>query len=158
MALLQSKLATQLLNLVPEATEAAAITNITDAYGIYAADAVAGAAAIPAANVTSGKSAMSAALVGMSAPGAGAAVLAAGVIAFWVAAVVPPWPPAIGGTPPLNAGLAALLATTFATNISTSASLAIATAAIAANMHAQAIIGGIMLIPPPPAGTPTPIL
>lgn len=158
MVMVQATLATNLLSMVPEVTEAAAIANFRTAYEGYAAGAAAGAATIPAANVTAGGVALAAALVGMSAPGAGAASLTSGIIAFWVAAVVPPWPPAVGGTPQPHAGLLALLTSTFASNTSSSASLATATAAIAADMHAQAIVGGIMLIPPPAGGTPTPIL
>jgi hypothetical protein len=158
MAMSQATLATELQNLTPTDSEAAAITALTDAYGVFAGAAAAGAATILPANVNAGKAAMGSALVGMSAPGAGAAIISAAIIAFWAAAVVPPWPPAVGGTPPPNAGLAALLPTTFDTNTSTEADLATATNAIATDMHSQAIIGGIMLIPPPPAGTPTPIL
>lgn len=155
MVMVQATLATELQNMVPADNEPDAITALVDAYGTFASAAAAGPAVILPVNVTAGKAAMSAALVGMSAPGAGIASIPASIIAFWAAAVVPPWPPAIAGVPPPNAGLAALLAATFPANMAGDLSLADATAAIAANMYAQAIIGGIMTLPP---SVPTPIL
>jgi len=158
MAMAKATLATQLQNMTPTDQEATAITNLVNAYGTFATAAAAGAAVPTAGNITAGKTAMQAALVGMSASGAGAGKIAAGIIAFWAAAVVPPWSPAVSGTPPPNAGLAALLTTTFANNTAGALSLADCADAVATDMYNQAIVGGLMNIPPPPAGTPTPIL
>lgn len=161
MVMVQATLATQLQNMTPTGTESVAITNLVDAYGTFASTAAAGAALIPAANVTAAKAAMTTALSGLSsavAAGAAGNLIASSIQTFWVTAVVPPWPPAVAGVPPPNAGLAALLTTTFGSNTGSEATLVAATAAMAADMFAQATIGGTMNIPPPPAGTPTPIL
>jgi hypothetical protein len=158
MAMLQATLASQLQNMTPTDQEATAITNLVNAYGTFASTAAAGAAVIPAANVNSGKAAMQAALTGMSQSGQAATKIGAAVQAFWVAAIVPPWPPAVSGVAPPNAGLAGLLATTFTNNTDGDLTLAQAANAVATDMYNQAIIGGLMNIPPPPAGTPTPIL
>lgn len=154
----QATLKTELEALTPVDNEPDAINTLVTAYGNFAGAAAAGAAAILPVNVTAGEAAMTAALTGMSAPDAGLASIPASIVAFWAAAVAPPWPPAVLGVPPLNAGLAAALAVTFPANVAGDLSLADAANAIATDMYAQAVIGGLMNIPPPPAGTPTPIL
>jgi hypothetical protein len=111
---------------------------------------------------------MAGALVGMSAPSAGAASIAAAVTAFWVAiaplataiwitapiVLVPPIvPPA--GLP----GLAATLASVFASNTAGQLSLTQAAQSIAAALHASGGIGALVpgsVLPTPPA--PLPIL
>lgn len=145
-------LAAQLANLVPVASEAAAIVTMTNAYGTFAADAVAGPSPITAAGVALGKAAMQGVLVGMSAPGAGAAVLAVAVQAFWVAVASglgASFAGAIAIVPPPNAGLQALLLSTFASNTAARADLPTAALAVATAMYNQAIIGGTATIPVP---------
>jgi len=140
-------LAIQLLNLVPASTEASAIATFTDTYSQFAADAVAGAATITAAGVALGRTAMQAALVGISSPGAGAAVLAAAVQAFWAAVaagLAASFPSATAVVPPPHTGLQALLGAVFTTNTASMANLADATQAVAAALHNQAIIGGLV--------------
>ncbi len=152
MAMSQSVLAAQLLNLVPSPTEAAAVITLANAYGVFAAGAVAGAVAITAPGVALGKAAMQAALVGMSAPSAGAVVLTAAVQAFWAAVAAglsTSFPAATAVTPPPHAGLQALLVSTFAANTAAGADLATATQAVATALHNQAIIGGTVAFPGP---------
>lgn len=149
---------TGLIFLTPTSVEADAALALANAYAVFATDAAAGAAVPTSANIAAGKAAMIGALAGMSAPSAGLTKIPAAVQAFWTAAVAPPWPPAIGATPPPNASLAALFAATAASNVSSMNDLPTSMRAIATDMFNEAIIGGIMLIPPPPAGTPTPIL
>lgn len=158
MTMAEATLAGELRALTPTTNEADAITALVDAYGTYAADAAAGAATVPSTNIEAGKAAMASVLVGMSIDNAGIAKIPASVIAFWAAAVVPPWPPAVSGVAPPNATLAGLLAKTFEDNRVESRSFEDATGAVAEDMHSQAIVGGLMNIPPPPTGTPTPIL
>lgn len=153
MAMSEATLASELEALVPEATEAAAAARLTEAYGNYAADAEGNAVPIESTGIDLGKAAMEPALAGMSAPGAGATVIANAVIAFWVAAAVPAsFPTATIVVPPPNAGLAVALEAVFASNTAAQASLEDAAANIAAVMHAQAIIGGTVTLPGPSVG------
>jgi len=145
-------LATELLNLVPAATEAAAIITLVDAYGAFASDVQAGSAAITAAGVALGKAAMQAALVGVSAPGAGSAVLTAAVQAFWAAVaggLAASFAGAIAVVPPPHAGLQVLLDATFISNTAAAADLADATQAVATDLYNQVIIGGTVTQPGP---------
>jgi hypothetical protein len=107
------------------------------------------------AGPTAGEAAMVGALSGMSAPGAGAAIIAAAIVAFWVAAAPAGWPPPMVAVPPPNAGLAAALPPVFLANTNGDLSLSDSMLAIATAMHAQAIIGGTVAIPP---ASPLPIL
>lgn len=147
-----STLATELLNLDPVAVESDAITALTDAYGVFAAEAVAGAQTLTAAGVDLGKAAMSAALVGMSAPNAGAAILVTAAQAFW-AAVAGGLATSFAGatviTPPPHASLLALLNATFPSNTSGALSKADATQNVANNFYAEAIVGGTVTYPGP---------
>jgi hypothetical protein len=152
MAMSADVLATQLLSLVPVETEAQAIVALTDAYGVFAADAVAGVAPITVAGVVLGQAAMRAALVGMSAPGAAPAVLVAATQAFWGAVaggLAVSFLGAIAIVPPPHVGLQALLTLTFSTNTTTSASQVVATNAVAGDFYNQAIIGGSVTFPGP---------
>jgi hypothetical protein len=152
MAMSASALATQLLNLTPVATEATAIARLADAYAAFASSAIAGVAPITPAGVALGKAAMSSALVGVSAPGAGAAVLASAVQAFWVAVaggLATSFATATAIAAPPNAGLQVALAATFASNTASRADLATATQAVATVLHNQAIIGGGVTFPGP---------
>lgn len=152
MPMTQAVLATQLQGMTPVSSEPAAIATLANAYAVFAADAVAGAAPITAAGIALGKAAMSTALVGMSSAGAGAGKLVTAVQAFWVAVaggLATSFAGATAIVPPPNAGLLALLTATFAANTSTSADLATATNAVATNLRDQAIIGGTVTFPGP---------
>lgn len=114
--------------------------------------------------------ALEGALVGMSADGAGAAKLQAGVVAFWgvvataaatIWTMVPPVPPPTAATPPAGiTGIAAALVPVFASNTSGSVDLDTSATNIANVIH-PLNLGGIAVIPPPPPPTnpgPQPIL
>jgi hypothetical protein len=168
MTLSANTLAVELENLVPSGTEAAAIARLVDAWEIYFGGAAVNGIAAAPGSFGAGLSAMSAALVGMSAPGAGGASLSAGLTAFWTAIsplatsiwivapiiLVPPVAPPAG-----IAGLAATLASVFASNTAGQFSLSQSAQQIAAVLHAQAGIGGLVsgsVLPLPPS--PLPIL
>lgn len=151
MVMSASVLAAQLANLDPVPTEAQAIITLTNAYGVFAADATAGVPITPA-GVDLGKAAMQAALVGMSVPGAGAAIMVAGVQAFWgavAAGLAVSFAAAIAIVPPPHAGLLPLLISSFAANTTSAAPKAVATMLIATDFYSQAIIGGGVTFPGP---------
>ncbi len=144
MTMVAATLSTELQNMTPSTTEASAITALTDAYGVFAADATA-LTPILIAGVNLGKAAMAPALVDMSVPGAGAAKMVAGIVAFWVAVAGGLTTSFAGATaifPPANAGLQAALDAIFLTNTAGNLSLADAMTNVANAMHSQAIIGG----------------
>lgn len=152
MVMAASTLANELLNLDPVDNEAQAAQTLTDAYGVFAADAMAGAQQLTVAGVNLGKAAMQPALTGMNAPGAGAAVIAAAVQAFWVAVaggLAASFAGATAIVPPANLGLQALLTSDFLTNTNSAASKAAATSLLAGDFYAQAIIGGTVTYPGP---------
>jgi hypothetical protein len=151
-------LAEELANLVPAATEIEAVTTFADAYAIFAADAMAGAAPITPAGVLLGKTAMAPLLIGMSTPGQGAAKMTQGVQAFWVAVaggLAVSFAGAIAIVPPSHAALQPALEATFATNTASSASKEDATTLMATVFYSQAILGGTVTFPP---SVVTPIL
>ncbi len=155
MTMAAATLANELLNLDPVDTEAAAITTLADAYAVFAAQAQAGPQTITATGVNLGKAAMSAALIGVSSPGAGAAVLTTAIQAFWAAVaggLATSFAGAIAITPPPHSSLTAQLSSTFSTNTSTTADKPTATSAIASDMYSEAVIGGTVTYPggPPP--------
>lgn len=151
----QAKLASELAALVPTGQEAEAAERLALAYAVYAADAEA-ATPILEAGVEAGQAAMEAALVGMSAPGAGAVKLEAGVKAFWAAVALglaTSFAGATAITPPPFTGLALAIQATFDANLAGGASLEDAADALAATIHA-ALPGGTVTTPGP---TVTPI-
>jgi len=150
MVMVQNTLATELENLVPVDVEADAAAGLTDAYGVFASGAAAGAVAITPAGVELGKAQMLPALTGMSAPGAGLAAIPAGIIAFWVGVaggLAASFPGAIAVVPPPNAALAAAFAAMMPANTAAELSLADAAAAMAGVMYANAIVGGLVTLP-----------
>ena len=158
MTLSQSKLATELENLVPTSDASAAVQEMADAYGTYMADAQSNAETILTVTtaVTAMKNAMTFPVPGTAA-GAGA-VFQAGVQAFWdviFAAPVTHFATATGITLPPNLGdLGGDLETTFGSNVGKS--LADSAAAMAADIHAVSV-GGFAIFPPTPPGTSLPI-
>lgn len=158
MVMVQNTLATELENLVPTDVEAEAAAALTDAYGVFASGAAAGAVPITPAGVNLGKAQMLPALTGMSAPGAGITLIPLAIIAFWVGVaggLATSFPGALAIVPPPHAALPATFAAMMPANVAAELSLADAAAAIAGIMYADAIVGGIVTLPP---NTPTPIL
>ena len=168
MALSDSTLASGLEALVPVDDEADAIQAIVDAWDSYFAESrVNGITATPG-SYAAGLSAMQSALTGISATGAGSAILTAGVTAFWAAiaglattiwvtapiVLVPPIVPPVG-----LAALPVALEAAFAANTSGSSSLADSAATVALALHTNGGLGALVpgSVPPvPPA--PLPIL
>ncbi len=154
-ATLQSELVTAWS--LPHETEQDAIDAFVAAYTTFAGDASSTSPITPAA-VALGDAAMRAPLVGMSAPGAAPAAFTASIIAFWGAVAIPSgWGANVSALPPPHAGLAAKLAATFASQL-TEEDVNVAAGNIAVGMFSEAIVGGTASYPPPPAGTPAPIL
>lgn len=168
MALSDTTLSDGLEALVPADAEADAIQAIVDAWDAYFGQAAVGAATAVPGSYAAGLTAMQGALAGLSADGAGAAKLAAGVTAFWSAIAALPtsiWitapvvlvPPI---TPPPGLGaLTAALAAAFASNAAASASLADSAAAVAGSLHTSGGLGALVpgSVPPAPPA-PLPIL
>lgn len=154
--MLASTLATELEKMTPTLDELVAASRLASAYEVFALDASAGGVPILPSGPAAGKAAMEPLLVGMSAPGAAAAIIAAAITAFWVAAATPAsFPGSTAVTPPPNAGLSGSLAAAFAANIAAALSLKDAALVVATAMHTEAIIGGLVTLPSPP---PVPIL
>lgn len=152
MVMSSSLLATQLLSLVPVATEAEAISVLADAYAVFAAGATAGAVPMAAPGVSLGKAAMLSALAGMSSPDAGASVLASAATAFWSAVaggLATSFPGATAIVPPPHAALQTLLDSTFASNVASTTLQAAAVNAVAVDFYGQAIVGGSVTFPGP---------
>lgn len=156
MAMSQSTLATELANLAPAPSEAAAIVTLVDAYATFCEDATA-LSPILAGGITLGRGAMSTALVGMNNSGQGAAKWASGMNAFWTAvagglatsfagatAITPPSPVTSGATQ-----------TIFDANRDLERSLVDSTDALATLFHGLAIVGGTVTTVGP---TVTPII
>ncbi len=163
MTLLSSKLATELQAMVPVDNENDAINNFATAWENYFYDSsVAGITPLPGV-LSASTNAMKAALVGMSTSGSTA--VQSGIIAFWntiIASIATIWvtvPVIISGTPPPSlSGISSALDAVFASNTSSELSLEDSTLAIANALHPLQLGGIAILGPPPPGGTPTPIL
>ena len=123
MTLSAAALESALGSLTPTISEATAIARLVDAWEEYFGDATVSGAPLVPGSVAGGLSAMAAALVGLSAPGAAAAKIAAGTSAFWstqaalatamwVTAPVVLVPPIV--PPPGLASLSSTLAAVFA--------------------------------------------
>jgi hypothetical protein len=170
MPLTAATLADGLKTMTPADNEADAIAAFSAAWEAYFAEATVLGIAVNGGSLAGALGALEGALTGMSATGAGAASLQAGITAFWgvvataaatIWTMVPPVPPPLGATPPAGlAGIAAALVPVFASNTSSAADLDTAATNIATAIHATQL-GGIALIPPPPPPTnpgPQPIL
>ncbi len=165
MPLVQATLASELLALEPVGDEAGAIDNLAGAWENYFAGASVLGIPTTGGALAGATTAMKGALVGMSVAGAGAAKLQAGIVAFWAVVAVSAatiWatvPPPLSATPPPGlGGIAAALTPVFVSNAAGSLSLADSANAVAAVLHPLQL-GGIALLPIPPAGPgPQPIL
>jgi hypothetical protein len=170
MPLTQTTLADGLKALEPADNEGDAIAALSAAWEAYFAEATVLGVAVNGGSLAGALGALEAALVGMSATGAGAAKIQAGIVAFWgvvataaasIWTMVPPVPPPTAATPPAGiTGIAAALVPVFASNTSGSVDLDTSADNIAAVIH-PLNLGGIAVIPPPPPPTnpgPQPIL
>lgn len=152
MAMIQSTLATEFLNLDPEIDETDAAENMAEAYRVYSLTAEANGITILSAGSAAGKTAMKSALAGMSASGAGAGKMQSAVNAFWAAAIPPGWPTNIGFS--AQSGTMGGLQGTFDSNTSGSVDKATATAAIAGVFHgASSGADGTVTFPGPIVAT-----
>ena len=157
MPMSQSVLADELAKMTPTDQESVAIQRLVDAYGKFASDAMSLTPILPA-GVELGKTAMKAALTGMSAPGAGLVSIPTSIVAFWGAVaggLAASFAAATVIVPPPNAALPAAFPAVMVANTVGSLSRAASTAAMAAGMYADAIIGGTTTTPP---AVVTPIL
>jgi acetyl-CoA carboxylase beta subunit len=170
MALISAKLANGLANLVPVGTEAQGIANWVAAWDAYFSGASVNG--VPANRVVyqPALQAMKGAMVGMNAPGAGAAKIQQGVATFWQtiaplgtalwvlapAVITPPLSP-----PPGIGGISSSLQSVFDSNTrNPNATLASCAQAVANVLHTAGGLGGIAIVQPPPIAPPipTPIL
>jgi len=152
MALLQTTLAAELLNLIPTDSEATGIQTFTNAYGDYAAAATANAVVLSPAGIALGKAAMSAALVGISASGVGLTKIPAAIIAFWTAiagSAATSFSGAVSAVAPPHVNLATDFAAVAIDNVEAEKTQADAADAIAAVFHNNAIVGGTVTFPGP---------
>lgn len=163
MPLSEATLSSELQAIPLSDNEPDSIDYLTTAFTNYFYDA--SVAGIPCASgsLDAAASAMAGALTGMSAPGAGAASLQAGCLAFWNAVVLAAptiWvtvPPVILAVlPPGVAGLAAALAPVFTANTAGELDVAASCDAIAAAWHVTNIGGTAtqQLPPAPPVVVP----
>lgn len=155
MAMSASTLGTQLQNMTPTTIEATANQNFANAWATYFA---ASAAGVPYTSNPAHKAAMISAMSGSSAPNAGALAIQLGVIAWWTS-VVSTGPATYSGCtlvtpPPTISVIAAALAPVLISNTAGGLSLAAASNAIAAVLHANNL-GGTATFPP---AVVTPIL
>lgn len=165
MALSQATLANELQALEPSGAEATAIDNLVGAWENYFEDATVLGIPVTTGSLATAVLSMRGALIGMSADGAAAAAIQAGVTAFWgvialsAATIWLTVPPPLSASPPPGLGtIAGVLDPVFISNAAGSLSLADSAIALAAVLHPTQL-GGIALIPPPPVGPgPQPIL
>ena len=156
--MIQATLANELKSLKPTNIELEAAQALTNAYGVFASAAAGSGIPISPAGVESGKTAMLSALTGMSAPGAGTTAIPTAVIAFWTAVCggfAVSFIGSIASTPPPHASIASAFAALMSANTAGKVSLDDAANSMATIMYADAIIGGIVVLPP---SVPGPIL
>ncbi len=147
----------------PVDTEAEAISFMASAFTTFFLDAtVAGVPALPSP-LAPAEAAMAASLVGMSAPGAAAGLIQAGITSYWATALlsapaiwiaVPPIVPASGVPPAGLGGVAAAMGPVFASNISGAVDNATASAALASAIFPLVTVGATVTVSPPPAVIP----
>ncbi len=165
MALAAATLKTGLAAMAPTMSEATAINNFVSAWNTYFSAASAGGVVpVTPGSLTPALGLMQTALSGMSASGAGAAKIQAGILAFWggvASAAAAIWPTATTINPPTGpagvTGLASALTSVFSANQSGNLSLNDAAQAIATAIHGTQS-GCMAVFPPLPGGLgPLPI-
>jgi len=143
----------QLLALAPIDNESAAITTLTNAYGVYAQAAVAGGVPLTPAGVALGKAAFGPLLTGMSVNNAGLSKIPAALRAFWVGVAATPaisFVGAIAVTPPPHGGFESIFTALMSINTINQSDLANSALAVANVFHAGAIVGGTVTLPGAP--------
>lgn len=153
--MVQATLATEIENMIPSNVESEAAAVLTDAYGVFASDAIGNTIPISSAGVELGKVAMSSALIGMSAPNAGITIIPAAILAFWVAVCggfAVSFVGSVAAIPPPHASLSSAFASLMVTNKDANLSLSDAAEQMAVIMYADAIVGGTVTIPPAVVG------
>ena len=163
MALLENKLATELVAMVPVITEVEGIDNFATAFENYFYDSVVTAIPVNSLSLVNSTNALKGAMTGASVDAA--AAIQAGIIAFWAQVVIDfalIWttaPVLVLVVPPTGlSGIATALLSVFTSNKDLVLELEAAVAQIAAVLHPTQLGGIATLGPPPPAGTPVPIL
>jgi len=163
MVLTANKLASELEAMVPVDTEAEGIDNFATAFENYFYDAVVTAIPVNPLSLTNSTNALKGSMTGANVDAA--AAIQEGIIAFWEQVAVDfalIWttaPVLIAVDPPTGlGGIAAALNPVFTSNKDLELDLAASVAQIAAALHPTQLGGIATLGPPPPAGTPAPIL
>lgn len=155
MTMLQATLKSELVNMDLYGDEAQAVVAWAAAWSAYFADAETNGIPIESAALPTAETAMAADLLGISASGAGAGKIQAGIQAWWGAIVATPsafWPGCILVTPPPGlSGIATALQSAFDANTSGGVTEDAAYNAIAGVLH-PANLGGEATFPglPPP--------
>lgn len=149
MAMSAATLSTQLQNLTPTTSEATAIGRFVNAWGNYFAASAANG--VPYTVNAAHFSAMQSAMAGASAPGAGAAKIQAGIVAWW-ASVLSTFAATYAGSialvvPTTITTIAAALTPVLASNTAGGLSLASACTQIANTIH-PLNLGGTATFPP----------
>lgn len=165
MALVQATLSAGLAAMESVDNEPEAIDNFVAAWGDYfALAAVLGIPTTPG-SLEGALSAMRSALTGLSTGGQGSTIIQAAIVAFWgviagsaatIWATVPP--PTAATPPPGLSGIKVALDGAFSANVAGELGLVDSANAVAGAIHPTQL-GGIAVIPVPPAGPgPQPIL
>ena len=140
----RATLSSELQGLTPSGTEADAIQKLTAAFAAYCEEAVA-LTPILSAGIDLGVEAMEAELVGMNAPGAAAAKIAAGFQAFWNAVALglaTSFAGASAITPPSYAALPVMLQGVFYANRDLGRTLEESADVMATAIHVSTVPGG----------------
>ena len=153
LSLAASTLASQIqMRMVPVNSESMAVMNFAQAYSTYCGDATANNVALSSNAAHQGEAAMIPAMTGLSQPGAAAAAIQAGCIAFWLAIVAnatTAFKAATLVTPPPCAGIATALQAVFLSNQAGKLDLNHAATQVAQVLHAQTLLGGSVSYPGP---------
>jgi len=166
-ALSQTKLADQLVHLVPVGSEAEAIAHLATAWETYFSDATVALAPTTPGALAGAMSAFKGALVGLNLPNAGATKIQAAIQAFWSALelsasavwIVPGGVVAPGAPPTTTSQVATRLAAQFLENVTKASDLPSAAQAVAAVLHGNGGLGGTVSVAiAPGAPSPVPVL
>ena len=163
MAMSIATLSSGLESMTPVDNESDAIDNLSSAFEDYFYESSVSGISPQAGALASSISSMKSSFSGLS--NDAAAAIQAGIIAFWTSAIASAatiwltFPFIISATPPPSLStIAATLNSTFSANLAAELSLPDAANAVATALHPLQLGGIATLSPPPPGGTPTPIL
>lgn len=165
MALIQTTLGSQLANMAAVDNEIDAINNFATAFENYFYGASVAGVPATAGTLATAITALKAAMTGLSTSGNAATAIQSGIQAFWTT-ILP-----LGATiwivvpaiilvtqPPGLGGISSAVQSAFTSNTSGKLDLTNSANAVAAAIHPTQLGGIATLGPPPPGGTPTPIL